>query len=453
MKTLPVRGLLLSTLLMALGILQADRASSQTFSILHSFAGGPVDGNIPEAGLIISGNTLYGTTSGGGSQLYGTIFKINTDGSGYTLINDFSTTNGPACGRTPFAGLILSGSTFYGTAADGGTNGDGTVFQVSIGGGNLAVLKVFGNEPEGAAPFAGLTLSGSTLYGTAEAGGTNGYGLVFKVNTDGNGYTVLRNFTNSDGANPYGGLILLSNTLYGTTYHGGSNGVGTVFKINTDGSGFTLLKNFSSFNGAELPRAGLVLSGTTLLGTTEDSGAGSGAVFKIDIDGNNYSELWNFTVPINGSFPRGGLLLFGNTLYGTTYNGGSSTLGTVFKINTDGSGFAVLKRFTGVPDGANPYAGLVLAGNTLYGTTEKGGDFNLGTIFSLALLPSLNIALSGPDAIVTWPTNWMGYTLQSSTNLSSEVWSNVTNGIATTGTNYVSTNIVSSNPTFFRLAQ
>src|SRR5262249_45575037 len=47
-------------------------------------------------------------------------------------------------------------------------------------------------------------------------------------------------------------------------------------------------------------------------------------------------------------------------LYGTTLAGGISNNGTVFCINRDGSGFATLKRFNGF-DGANPYAGLVVA--------------------------------------------------------------------------------------------
>ena len=76
---------------------------------------------------------------------------------------------------------------------------------------------------DGANPYAGLILSGNTLYGTACGGGSSGNGTVFAVNTDGTGFTNLHSFThlvlpgtNSDGANPYAGLILSGNTLYGT---------------------------------------------------------------------------------------------------------------------------------------------------------------------------------------------------------------------------------------------
>ena len=102
----------------------------------------------------------------------------------------------------------------------------------------------------GGTPRAALILSGSTLYGTAQYGGASDNGVVFKVNTDGTGFTILYGFTalngntNSDGANPIGGLCLSGSTLYGTTQYGGSTGNGTLFKVSTNGTGFT---NFYSF--------------------------------------------------------------------------------------------------------------------------------------------------------------------------------------------------------------
>ncbi|HZL80151.1 MAG TPA: choice-of-anchor tandem repeat GloVer-containing protein [Candidatus Limnocylindrales bacterium] len=96
----------------------------------------------------------------------------------------------------------------------------------------------------------------------------------------------------------------------------------------------------------------------------------------------NITTLHSFTAG-TGSFPSvtnseganpfGQLLLSGDTLYGAAITGGSSGDGTVFKINTDSSGFTNLYNFTGGNDGANPEAGLVLSGNTLYGTADQGG--------------------------------------------------------------------------------
>ena len=138
------------------------------------------------------------------------------------------------------------------------------------------------------------------------------------------------------------------------------------------------------------------------------------------------------TTNSDGANPFAGLILSGNTLYGTAEGGGSSGNGTVFAVNTDGTGFTNLHSFTAPrcchryrnSDGANPHAGLILSGNTLYGTAYDGGSSGNGTVFSLSLPPpQLTIIPSGANVILTWPTNATGFTLQSTTNLvSPAVW-------------------------------
>jgi uncharacterized repeat protein (TIGR03803 family) len=111
----------------------------------------------------------------------------------------------------------------------------------------------------------------------------------------------------------------------------------------------------------------------------------------VNTDGSAYAVIRSFAGQHDGANPAGGLVLVGNTLYGTTEDGGNSWLdyGTVFKVNTDGSGYAVLKSFTG-GDGRYPSAALVLAGSTLYGTTDCGGhefsayNFGYGVVFGVA---------------------------------------------------------------------
>src|SRR5262245_21346633 len=95
-----------------------------------------------------------------------------------------------------------------------------------------------------------------------------------------------------------------------------------------------------------------------------------------------FMTLYSFTGGSGGSRPQAGLILSSNTLYGTASNFGSSGSGTVFKGNTDGTGFATLYNFTGESDGANPYGGLVLSGKTLYGTATFGGSSGKGTVFA-----------------------------------------------------------------------
>ena len=271
---------------------------------------------------------------------------------------------------------------------------------------------------DGATPQAGLILSSNTLYGTAAEGGGSGNGTVFKVNTDGTGFTVLHSFTalilyssntygafsseiytNNDGALPMAGLVLWGNTLYGTASQGGSSGNGTVFAINTDGTGFTTLHSFTPFGFAGIsnfgnlftnsdgisPNGGLILSGDTLYGTAVSGGSSSGGtVFKIKTDGAGFATLHSFTGVTDGSQPWAGLILSGGVLYGTTFNGGIENVGTVFAINTDGTGFTTLHNFID-SEGSYLQAGLGLSGNTLFGTAPAGGYSSPagGTVFAI----------------------------------------------------------------------
>src|ERR1017187_9514417 len=178
MKTFIINLFLLPALIAGLGLIPAGRVTAQTFTNLHSFTllnnSTNSDGAYPYAGLILSGTTLYGTAVRGGSSSYGTVFAVHTNGTGFTNLHSFTAPSA----TSPY------------------TNSDG------------------------ADPFAGLILSGNTLYGTATYGGSSGYGTVFAINTNGAGFTNLHSFTafvpgtNSDGGSPYGGLILSGSTLY-----------------------------------------------------------------------------------------------------------------------------------------------------------------------------------------------------------------------------------------------
>src|SRR5665647_556844 len=124
MKTYIINLFLLPALIAGLGLIPTGRVTAQTFTTLYSFTATTSDypyinsdGAYPFAGLILSGNTLYGTAHGGGSPGDGTVFAVHTDGTGFTTLHNFT---GGSDGNLPVAGLILSGNTLYGTAANGG---------------------------------------------------------------------------------------------------------------------------------------------------------------------------------------------------------------------------------------------------------------------------------------------------------------------------------------------
>ena len=179
-----------------------------------------------------------------------------------------------------------------------------------------------------------------------------------------------------------------------------------------------------------------------------------------------FTVLHSFTGGSDGASPQAGLILSSNTLYGTANVGGNKGNGTVFAVNTDGTGFTTLHSFTAVSydhptnsDGVNPFAGVVLSGNTLYGTALGGGSGSFGTIYSISFPPQLTIIPSAANAILTWPTNFLsfdysGFTLQSTTNLSSSaVWTPVFPSPVVIGGQKVVVNPISGTQQFFRLSR
>jgi uncharacterized repeat protein (TIGR03803 family) len=146
------------------------------------------------------------------------------------------------------------------------------------------------------------------------------------------------------------------------------------------------------------------------------------------------------------------LILSDGVLYGTTKNGGNGGSGTVFRLNTNGTGFATLYSFTTADvvtgtnrDGAHPLSGLILSGGVLYGTASAGGAAGYGAVFSLLVPPVLSIQRSGTNVVLSWPTNVTGFTLQTATNLAPPVvWSAL-------GGQYSVTNAITSKQRFFRL--
>jgi hypothetical protein len=279
-------------------------------------------------------------------------------------------------------------------------------------------------------------------------------GSIFSIHTDGSGFATVYSFTASDdGAYPYDQLTLLGDTLYGTTQELGN---GTVFKVRTNGTSFVTLYHF--FGGPEggAPYGGVVLSGATVYGTTHAGAAyGYGNVFAVNTNSTGFTNLHSFSGGTNGGAPYAGLIVSRGVLYGTTYGGPFIGNGTVFQISTNGTGFANLYSFNGGADGGNPYGGLVLGGSTLYGTTYLGGDFSDGTLFSVSLpRPQLAIARAGTNVLLTWSTNFSGFTLQSTASLvAPTTWNTITANPPVVNSNYTVTNGISGARKFYRLAQ
>jgi uncharacterized repeat protein (TIGR03803 family) len=343
---------------------------------------GTVNGSNPRGSLVLSGSVLYGMAKVGGTKNMGCIYSINTDGTGYSKLMDF---NGTANGSEPMGSLTLSGTVLYGLTQGGGANNSGSIFKINTNGTGYTKLLDFNTGTSGYAPRGSLTLSGSVLYGLCNniSMGLN----IFKINTDGTGYTKYD--ISTDGTNPYGSLTLSGSVLYGMANSGGINSMGSIYKINTDFTGYAKLFDFSTSDGAN-PYGSLIISGTVMYGTTSAGGINNkGCVFKINTDGTGYTKLLEFSGAANGSKPYCTLVLSGNILYGTTSQGGANNKGCLFQINTDGSGYIKLQDFDGTNNGSDLQSDLFFSGKTLYGTTNTGGVSNIGVIFKYGIPPSV----------------------------------------------------------------
>jgi len=348
------------------------------YSTLVGFTG-TANGSSPFGSLTLSGTVLYGMTSSGGANNGGCIFKVNTDGSGYVKLYDFSF----ATGSAPNGSLTLSGTVLYGMTRQGGASSVGTIFKINTDGTGYTTLLNFSGTANGSQPNGDLLLSGAVLYGMTLAGGSNGFGCIFKINTDGTGYTKLLDCTFATGGGPYGTPVLSGSTLYAAMSAYGANFKGSIIKINTDATGYGKLYDFTGATG-QVPNGSLAISGSVLYGMASQGGANSeGCIFSINTDGTGYADLLDFSGVANGASPKSSLLLSGGVLYGMTSAGGANNLGTIFKINTNGTGYTKLIDCSYAPNGWSPLDLTYGGGTILYGMTYEGGANGYGTIYKI----------------------------------------------------------------------
>jgi uncharacterized repeat protein (TIGR03803 family) len=358
---------------------------ARVFHTLYNFTGGK-DGGTPSAGLTRdSKGNLYGTTFWNGSSGWGTVFKVDANGT-ETVLYNFT---GGADGANPTAGLILdSKGNLYGTTEFGGSANWGTVFEIDPHGKETVLHSFAGGVADGCYPFQGVVRDkAGNLYGTTEQCGASTKGVVFEVNSQGV-ETVLHNFAGgaSDGSSPVSGSLLRDTlgNLYGTTEMGGTSGQGVVYKLGKNG-----LKVLHSFAGGTkdgcFPFGSVSMDKTgNLYGTASQCGASNnGVVWKLNKKGAE-TVLHSFAGGSkDGMLPEAGVILdaTGN-LYGNTQGGGAGGAGTVYRLSSTRR-LTLLHSFTG-SDGQSPLGSLTLdAKGKLYGTTTGGGTGSNGTVWKL----------------------------------------------------------------------
>jgi uncharacterized repeat protein (TIGR03803 family) len=325
------------------------------------------------------------------------VFQISHMGSNwsYAPILIFS---GQA-GTVPVARVVFGpDNRLYGTTYGGGSQGWGTVFSLGPAATickNAAcswvekVIYEFQGSPDAGYPGLGDLVwdSMGNMYGSTRFGGTSDLGTVFQMKKSGNIWTEapIYSFTGLDGIVPPGGVILDGNgNLYGTTGGGGAHNLGTIFELTyTSGVGWTetVLYNFQNLSDGQYPGAGLIRdSAGNFYGSTTDGGSGrGGTIFELSPVGDSwvFATLYSFSGN-PGCGPLGALALdISGNLYGSTLCDGSNRLGNIFKLTNTQNGweYISLHDFTGGGDGARPISNVAIdIDGTLYGTAEFGGN-------------------------------------------------------------------------------
>lgn len=297
-----------------------------TLNTLHVFTGGADGGNPAAALLQTSDGAFYGTTYFGGVNSAGTVFKITSTGS-LTTLHSFA---GAAEGSGP-QGTLIQGTdgNFYGTTTFGGPNSSGTIFKMTSSG-TLTVLYAFTGGSDGSNPAAGLVQGkDGNFYGTAYYGGANGFGAVYQV-TPGGTQTILHNFNGTDGANPHSALIVgQDGNFYGTTNYGGQDDDGTVFSMTIYGA-LTTLHFFYGGDGFN-PQAPLIQGKDgSFYGTAVEGGLyNQGSIFRVTAGG-IYRTLYAFTGGTDGANPSAAILQAGDGRFYTITNfGGANNFGAI----------------------------------------------------------------------------------------------------------------------------
>ena len=377
-------------------------AESQTYGVIHNFAG--TDGSDPFAGPTLDQyGHIYGTTNSGGTYGSGIAYKLALRNGNWMLTPLFSFAGGPSGAGPGFGALVIgSDNKLYGTAEGGGVSGiaynlgpQPAVCPSVFCPWREIVLHIFGRDQDGAQPLGGLAFdSAGNLYGTTSEGGTSNNGAVVQITGSGQNWSesVIYSFAGgTDAANPVAGpTVDASGNIYGTSPFGGANGNGAVYKLTRSGSGWTesVIYSFQGGNDGQSPTGGVIVdaAGNVYGGTFFGGANGGGTVYKLSPSGGGYTltTLYSFS-GFGGPYNK---LAFGpnGVLYGATNADGANSKGSVFKLTPSGGNwtFTNLYDFTGGNDGGTPYGGVAVdSSGNVFGTASIGGTNNDGTVWEI----------------------------------------------------------------------
>jgi len=358
--------------------------------VLYTFGSSSGDALAPIALVKGLDGYLYGVTQRGGANGNGAVFKISTSGV-ETVIYSFGTNPDDGAGPTPMSLIQGSDGNLYGLSSYGGAHNYGFVFKVSTAGVESVIYSFDYYTNLGAYFTLGTKLtqgSDGYLYGNTEGGGSNGLGTIFQISTAGSAKVITNKTTSITDSYRNSFLMASDGFLYSTSLdsgRGGTHAIGAVYKTNITTGVDTLLYSFGTNpNDGAAPRGGLIQgSDGYLYGITQSGGMyNQGTVFKLSTTGVE-TVLYSFGAnPGAGNSPSFGLMQGSDGyLYGTTNNVGiDNNYATIFKISTSGVYSTIYSTAWGT-SGINPSSLLQTSDGYIYGVTNDGGAYNAGTVF------------------------------------------------------------------------
>ena len=386
-RALPAAAFVVMVAVMTLAA--APPADAQTYTVLHDFTGG-VDGGLPHQLTLGGDGNFYGTSTLGGANSQGNLYRLDTSGT-LTVLYSFT---GGAGGCMPEGSVFRdSNGDLYGTTHQCGDPHCSCGVFFKLGASNvLTILHTFtkgadGSGPEGEYPSNNLVSVNGELYGTTEAGGSTGWGVLYKITKTGH-YTVLQSLPEG-GIGAQGDLTRDSaGNIYGETW---GPSYGSIFELDTAGNFSTAYTFADGVDDGGGPVGRLLLgAGGTFTGASSYTPAPNscGLIYRLESDGTE-TALHHFFAADgeNGCSPQTGVIDVGGTLYGTTAEGGGPSVtycyfgsgcGVLFQISPSGV-YSVLHRFTG-PEGAWPQDELTKGNDgNVYGVAKLGGTGNCGS--------------------------------------------------------------------------
>jgi len=289
-----------------------SQAMAGEFTTLHKFDG--VNGAVPYGSVILDNGTLYGTTvNTNATQTYGTVFSLKADGSDFTTLKSITASSD---GTNVYNGLTLVSGTLYGITRIGGANNLGTLFKLGTDGSNYSLAHSFAGGSDGANPYSAPALYNNKLYGLTYSGGTNSVGTLYEHDLATAQTQIVHSFS-SPGVSPFGSLTPVGEWLYGmTSDHVNSTNYGNIFRYKPSDDTYEVVHSFAGTTSGGYPYDSLVWDGGTwAYGTTLGyyGAAGlddEGVVFRLNIQTNAYEVLHDFSAQTgDGAKPNSSMLL------------------------------------------------------------------------------------------------------------------------------------------------